>query len=389
MKQRTILTSLAFTFLIFVLSGFQCGSTEMTTAKLNMQRNEWDAAERNLAKETAKNPTNSEAWFYLGKSRAFLEKWEGMVEAFDQSMKTGNEFTGQIKDIKLATWARNFNDAIVWHNKVTSVSKDSAGIYIQKALDKYKIALVINPDSAATYQNLAALYSTIPDYDNEILNLKKALERKPSSELSTHLINSYVTKGQAAKAKGDTQTSNECYDLAIAELTRARQSDPSNEDLLTAMINLYIERGRTKEATPLIREALAKDPSNKVLQNNLGLLLMDEGKIDEAVEHFDAALKTDESYDQALRNGAVAYMKIGATMKEKAEAAANSQKDNVDKSYQEKFKKAVDMLNRLLKTEKAATDPNIWDALATAYGNASMYKEAKEAIQKADSLRKK
>ena len=390
MKQRIIIAILSLPLLVLVFSGFQCGSTEMTTAKLNMQRYEWDAAERNLAKEVSKNPTNAEAWFFLGKSRAFLEKYQGMVEALDQCMKLTTEYNTQIfKDIKMPTWARNFNEGLGWHNKIATGPKDSASFYTQRAIDKYKMALVINPDSAQTYQNLAALYSSIPDYDNEILYLKESLKRKPSSDLSTQLINTYITKGQASKAKGDTTTCKQCYDLAIVELTKARQTDPDNEDLLSTMINLYIETNRTKEAMPLIQEAVDKNPSNKVLQNDLGLLYMDEARFPEALEHFEAALKSDDMYDQALRNGAVVTMKIGQQMKDKAEAAANSQKDNIDKSYQEKFKKAADMLNRLLKSEKAASDPVVWDALATAYGNAGMYKEATQAIEKADSLRKK
>ena len=57
-----------------------------------------------------------------------------------------------------------------------------------------------------------------------------------------------------------------------------------------------------------------------------------------------------------------------------------------DKAYVEKFKTAVTYLERL--TRANDKDPNVWDALATAYGNAGMFKEAKKAIEKADELRK-
>ena len=49
-----------FVLLISVISftGFQCSSAELTSAKLYMQRSDWESAERSLAKETEKNPNN-------------------------------------------------------------------------------------------------------------------------------------------------------------------------------------------------------------------------------------------------------------------------------------------------------------------------------------------
>src|ERR1043166_128455 len=132
---------------------------------------------------------------------------------------------------------------------------------------------------------------------------------------------------------------------------------------------------------PLIKEAVDKDPKNKVYQNDLGLLLLDQGNMEEAISHFDAAVAADSSYDQALRNGSVAYTKLGAEMKEEAEAKSKG-KGETDKSYIPKFKKAVILLEKLVSLKPDNAD--FLEALASAYGNAGMFKQAEAAIKKVD-----
>ena len=48
-------------------TGFECASSEMTSAKLYIQRKEYDNAKAQLLKEIAKNPKNEEAYYLLGK----------------------------------------------------------------------------------------------------------------------------------------------------------------------------------------------------------------------------------------------------------------------------------------------------------------------------------
>jgi tetratricopeptide (TPR) repeat protein len=48
----------------------------------------------------------------------------------------------------------------------------------------------------------------------------------------------------------------------------------------------------------------------------------------------------------------------------------------------------VNYLERLIKIPPQDKDPNVWDALASAYVNAGMIPEAMKATEKADNLRK-
>jgi tetratricopeptide (TPR) repeat protein len=377
--------------LYLTFTGFQCGSSEMTTAKLAYSQKNLDKADSSFMKEVEKNPVNGEAWYYLGRVRLEKGNYAGMAEAYKQSLSVTKEFEPKIIDDKKYVWGVTLNQGVNFFNRSQILrndpaKKDSADLYLQRSIDAYKMALVVNPDSVITYQNMAVAQHVSGNYDDEIATLQKAISIKKDSKLSSSLINAYIQKAEDAKKTGKTAESAEAFNQAIAALTAERAANPGDEELIGTLINLYIEAGRTKDALPLIKEAVEKDPKNKVYQNDLGLLLLDQGNTEEAIAHFDAAVATDSTYDQALRNGAVAYMKLGAKMKEHAEAKSKG-KGETDKSYISKFKKAVTLLEKL--TSLKPDNADFLEALASAYGNAGMFKQAEAAIKKVDVLRGK
>jgi Flp pilus assembly protein TadD len=387
MKQYSLFAILLITVLFgCIFTGFQCGSTEMTSAKLYINRQDWPNAETALEKEVAKNPTNAEAWYNLGIARIQLGKFESVVTALDNCLKNSTLYAEQVKNAKLNVWGQVFNKGISYHNQMAKASTDSQSILLQSAIREYKLALQINPDSVGPYQNLAAIYHTAGNTDEEIAIWKEARARRNDPQFTAYIIDAMIKKADDAKAKGDKQTANEYLNKAIIEIDSARKANPDDSEMLGSMINLYIEAGRSKEAMPYMREAIQKDPKNKVFQNDLGLLLMQTDSLDEAAEHFAAAVAADSTYEDALRNGSVAYVKMGQKMKEEATAKDPKGKSS-NKAYVAKFKVAVTLLEKLVSIKPE--NPDFWDAIASAYGNAGMFKEAENAIKKADSLRKK
>jgi tetratricopeptide (TPR) repeat protein len=244
---------------------------------------------------------------------------------------------------------------------------------------------MLNPDSAVTYQNLAYAYHADGRYDEEITALKDAVKKKPTSEVYTLVINAYLQKGQLAEERGNKAEAAENFNLAIGAIDEARKTDPSNEELLKTMIDLYLRVNRADEAKPHIYEALAKDPNNKIYQYDLGVLLMKTDSLHEAIPHFEAVLKIDPKYDNALQNLAITYMKLG-DMARKATQGTDPKK-SADKTFIEHFKKAATYFERL--TEVKPDNADIWESLGSAYANANMGKQAQAALLKADALRKK
>jgi len=391
MKQLPVIALLVIIAASFMVTGFQCGSTEMTSAKLYIQRSDWPSAEKALTTEVEKNPTNAEAWYFLGYARLQLKEFKESLDALNHSLQAGPEYASKVSDAKHYGWQQTLNDGVSKYNASIpdSIPKEAKAALRQQAIDSYNLAIEFEPDSDVTYHRMAVAQMAQNNFDEEIAYLKKALDHKKDPEYFRMIIIAYTQKGEDAEAKGSKQDATTSYTNAIAELIEARKLDPNNEDLLRTMIDLYIRVGKAEEAKPAMREAIAKDPNNKVYLYDLGVLLMNSDSLKESIQNFDAALAVDDKYEEALRNRAVAYMKLGQKMKDIVDASvdAKNKDKEVDKSYVEFFKQAAKSLERL--TELKPNDPTLWDALATAYGNSGMYKEATKAIEKADALKKK
>jgi predicted Zn-dependent protease len=384
MKKYAIVSIILIVLASLMFTGFQCGSAESTSAKLYIKNNDFAKAEGALMKDLEKNPENAESWYTLARVRHELKNYKGMLEAYDRclALPGGKDYEKTIADEKKSIWGNILNEGVGAYNQSTKVSPDSSKVFIAKAIDLYKTAILINPDSAVTYQNLAIGYHVQGNADEEIAALKKSLEHKKDPQFYGYLVNAYVTKAEEAKKANNKADADANFGNAITALNDARAADPGNQELLSTLINVYIEAGRTSEALPFIKEAVDKDPSNKVFQNDLGLLLMQTNDLKGAVDHFNAAVAADSSFLDGLRNGSIAAMKLGQKMKDDA---ADSK--TADKSYQDKFKQAVTLIKKYNSIKDG--DPDMYEALATAYGGAGMNKEAQAALKKADDLRKK
>jgi len=384
---KTIVFAVLF-MLGCVLTGFQCGSTEMTSAKLYLAHPEvagnLEKAEAALEREVAKNPGNSEAWFRLGQTRYELKKYIEMGQAMDQSLKAGSEFSKECVTYKMNAWSQLINKGVAQQNLIAKGNKDSTQFYAANAQKSYLDAVQLNPDSAITYEYLAITYSVQKNYPTQIAYLTKARDRKNDNAYTIDIINAYNAKADGERLAGDTASANADLNKALAELVTARQKEPDNTELLRSSINIYIQLGRAKEALPLMEESLAKKPEDKELNFNLGILLMQSDNLDEAIPRFEKAISIDPNFEEALRNVSVAYVKQGEKLKQ---ASAASGSKTVDKSYIAKFQSAVKHLEKL--TELKKDNPDYWDALATAYANANMIKDANRAMKMADGLRKK
>ena len=175
-------------------------------------------------------------------------------------------------------------------------------------------------------------------------------------------------------------------DILNERTVQVKLAGSTKEEIINAMIDLYLNLDRASEAVPLMEEGLKKDPKNRDYQYNLGVLLMRSGKLHEALPHFDAALEVDPVYVFALQNAGSANFQIADQMKRASQSDDPKAKNN-DKAYLEYFKKAVGYFKKL--TELKPADPDAWEILGSAYANSGMLKEAEAAITKADELRKK
>lgn len=489
---------IASLIIVLPIMGFQCGSAEMTSARMYLQRSDWANAERSLEQEVAKNPNNAEAWYLLGQTRFNQKNYKGMNEAFTRSLTVGNQFEKDIKSDRLVAWGRLMNSGVSYFNKGRSegssirinMSKEDVrkilgepssvnktvtefgateqwvypeliylyfddgvlkgwqefnkavstggekNVHLEKAIEDLQLALVIVPDSAITYKNLAYSYLLLKDYNNALQNFELALQREKDPEVALPIGSMYserVRKFQndAKSVKGVKKDSllslsKTSFDKAILMLEKgeayaqerlekidsaiqkiARIEEPRSEEyrkqldefeiqkaeidkllanLTATRLDTYLAAGRVEEATNNFKLAVEKSPNNKLYRYNYGVLLLKARDYKNSVEQFEAAVVADPTFEDAYYNLGVAYLQWGAQRRSDAESSTRSGGKRVDKTYEEQFRLAKETLERL--RDMKPNDPDVWEALGQAYGQLNMQKQATGAFSKADDLRK-
>ncbi len=193
----------------------------------------------------------------------------------------------------------------------------------------------------------------------------------------------------------DSVGAQQYYNMAVKPFETAYKSNPTDQDNINNLIDVYERTKSTDKALELTKGAVQKDPSNKTYRYAYGVFLLKQEKYPEAVEQFDAALKLDPGYADARYNLGVSYLNWGVKLKEesdkKAEAEAAGKKGKgkdvkADESYKEKFKQALPYLEQSV--QDRPNDAGLWQSLGRLYAILNMPDKSKQAFEKFDSLTK-
>jgi len=205
MKSNLFYVFFALLLAGFLMQGFQCGSPEFTGAKVQEQNKNYTEAAKLFEKEVQKNPTNADAWFRLGRIRGMqLNDFDGMNQAFRESEKLSHEFSGDIRALRGYYWVQFINSGVSNKNRATSDSLQ----YYDKAIEDYKTANKIRPDTSITYLYIAAAYKAKGDIANEILNLTKVWEMDHDKEVYKSVGRLFVQQGLEKKEQFKTMNAD-------------------------------------------------------------------------------------------------------------------------------------------------------------------------------------
>ena len=94
--RKTNLLIYTILFISLILSGFQCSSTELTSARLYIQQKNYEKAINVLMSEVQKNPKSDEGWYLMGFTYGEMGIMDSMVNAYDKSLAISNKFEKDI-----------------------------------------------------------------------------------------------------------------------------------------------------------------------------------------------------------------------------------------------------------------------------------------------------
>jgi tetratricopeptide (TPR) repeat protein len=390
MQKRKLYTIVFILLAGLAFVGFQCSSTEMTSAKLYIQQKNYDKALDALEKEVAKNPKSAEGYYYLGYVYGEKDQYGKMIEAFDKSLAISNEYKSQVEDQKKYFWANLFNRGVSYYQKgVNSTNEDSTKILFDKSINSFEYAAQLEPDSSDTYKNLAFVYMGAEQNEKAIEPLQKLIKLEHSLDGYKYLGEIYYNQGIMSKndytvtqAAEDSLKAMTDFNKAIKVLEEGRKYFPDNPELLLTLSNSYINADKVEIALNTFKEGVDKDPQNKYYRYNYGVLLLGKDDYKGAAEQFKKAIEIDPEYQNAIYNLAVTYVKWGTYINKLAED--QGEMDNTE--YKEKYQQALPYLEKSveIQPDQAAT----WELLGKVYTVLDMKDDAQNAFNKADELRK-
>jgi len=380
---------IGITFIIgMVFTGFQCSSTELTSAKLYIDQGNFDKALEMLQKDIEKNPKSDEGHFLMGHVHGELGDHEKMVSSFEKSLAISDKFATKIGEQKGFHWANNFNKGVSNFQRGNKVADpDSATIFYDRSIKFFKDAALIEPDSADNYRNISFVYLSAGRTEEAIDPLSKLVKMEKSEDGYQYLGDVYYTLGTNKnidfKNNNNAQDSIDAlahFNSAIDVLEEGRKLYPENKEILVTLSESYVGANKIDVAMDAFKASVEADPNNQYFRYNYGVLLLNANRYEEAEEQLTKALEIDAEYENAIYNLGVTYVKWGTQMNDDAE-----EQGIISEDYKQKYELALPYLKRVVELDP--TNGQMWEILGKVYSVLGMQDEAANAFDKADQLR--
>ena len=386
---RTKLLIIALALVGMTITGFECSSTELTSAKLYIQQKNYPKAMEALNSEIQKNPKSYEGYYLKGYVEGELGNYKELVNDFNKSLAISNEYEKSINDSKKYYWAQAFNKGVEYFQRAgKQTNKDSAKVDYDKSAVAFEAATELQPDSVTTYENLAFVYINQKEYDKAMPPLKKIISLDHGLDgfryLGEILYDKATKLDSKYKSSKDVQDSLEAqkYYSQIIDLAQdGRKYHPHNSELLGLLSNSYIGAGKKDVALTTFKTGVQEDPNNKYYRYNYGVVLLESNDYEAAAEQFQKAIDIDSTYENAMYNLAVTYVKWGTHLNKIAQE--KNEKAPIDKS---KYEVALPYLEKLVKLKD--DNASLWEILGKVYTVLGYDQKAQDAFNKADALRK-
>src|ERR1700757_2853348 len=154
-----------------------------------------------------------------------------------------------------------------------------------KAIDAYKKAYAIDPQSPIIGERLAEMYWKAQRVREAVSEANEILKRDPN-DLPTHRLLARIY----LRSLGDINSSNgagvqsESVGKAIAEYSEVHRLDPTDQEASLWLSRLYRLHNEPEKAEQVLRNMLKEDPDNEAAVEQLTQLLLDENKAEDAIQ---------------------------------------------------------------------------------------------------------
>ena len=164
------------------------------------------------------------------------------------------------------------------------------------------------PNSYRAYMCRGSYYVENGKYDLALADLNRSLEINPTYQNSLEL-------------RGVTHNYLKQYALALVDLEKCKEIDPKNADLCVHISISMDALDRPTEALSYLNQAIDIDPNNTKALSNRGALYFNKLKdYQRALGDFNRAIEVDANFGMAYFNRANCYLVLGDKVKAKENA---------------------------------------------------------------------
>jgi len=167
-------------------------------------------------------------------------------------------------------------------------------------------------DAAKYYANLLQKY---PDDQDLIMAVARNMRYAGQPQQAAELLNTRIAKVGAQEALllelGKDYLAADQLNLAVPCLKQAREMDPNNWQILSALGVAFDYQGDYASAAQAYEDGLKLAPNNPTLLNNYALSLAQAGQLDKAIETLQTAINQPSAMAETRQNLALLLVMKG------------------------------------------------------------------------------
>lgn len=287
MKFKSVLLTVMLISVAFMFTA--CNSPEFTSAKMYVQQKDLVKAEEFFLKALDTEPTNPEVPYLLAKDVYGPNKDYINVEKYlNESLKRGDTYKQEIKDLKEFYWGKAFNEGVKYYNQLVKKEYDNKETAIHNAVEKFREAqLFKKKDPKAYLQEAVIVFSFLEDKVMAVLVLDNALEEIPGN------IEILSKKALFLNDMGKE-------DEAIALFQNIMNEQPDNLKIGQSFAGLLFKQEKFEQAIEVYNKLIAEHPDKKNLYFNLALSYVRIDKLEDAKIQFETVLAFDPNDKETL-----------------------------------------------------------------------------------------
>jgi len=183
---------------------------------------------------------------------------------------------------KVSSRADAYFNFTMGHIYEQQYEQTGAGEYATRAIDSYKKAYAIDPNSPIIGERLAEMYWKAQRVRDAVTEANQILKNNPN-DLATHRLLALVYLRSLGDVNGNN-VQGEAITKAIEEYSAVHRLDPTDQESTIWLARLYRLHNEPEKAEEVLRGLLKDDPENDAGVEQLTQLLLDQNKSEDAIQ---------------------------------------------------------------------------------------------------------